>query len=163
MPGAIVCVCVFHFVRSTLRAHRSVTDIVFLIYPLSRHAFQTLPSMKRATGLSKIHGSAMNMRTYPLFNNGCLTMQSLGCVSVGIITMYHWQPLCPSLLLSKVVPRKAYQLSSPVDIKISDHTVYCNAIVMTSVNWLRMATSGAAASVRSDVEFSIKVSGMQRH
>jgi hypothetical protein len=111
--------CVFHFVRSALSAHRYVTDTVVLVYPLSLHAFQTFPCMKRATGLSKIHGSAMNIRTYPLSNKGCLTIQSL-----GIITMYHGQPLCPSsLLFSKVVVRTAYQPSSPCHTACTDQSI----------------------------------------
>lgn len=128
MPGTIVCV--FHFVRSALSAHRCVTDTVVPVYPLSRHAFQTFPCMKRATGLSKIHGSAMNIRTYPLSNKGFLTIQSL-----GIITMCHRQPLWPSsLLFSKDVARTAYQPSCPCHTSCTDHSIqqcdllyqYCN-------------------------------------
>jgi hypothetical protein len=109
---SFVCLCVCECVRSIsyfLHRQRTVASQItaVLVYPLSRHAFETFPTMKRATGLSKIHVSAMNIRTYPLFNKGCLTMQSL-----GIITMYYGQPLRPSSsLLSKVAANTAHQQS----------------------------------------------------
>ena len=129
-----VCVCV-RSISYVLHRQRTVTSQLLCSSStlLSRDAFQTLPSMKRASGLSKIHGSAMNIRTCPVLNKGCLTIQSL-----GIITMYHGYPLCPSsLFLRKVVASRAYQLSflvtRLVQIRISGNTVYCNDLVMSSV------------------------------